>query len=247
MRATLLEMYLRDQNIHLGSSLSAIEILATVVFKHLRRSGDPVDRDWLVLSKGHAAPALYAALVEEGLVSRGEVERIGDVEGILQGHPETWIPGVDASTGSLGQGFSFAVGVAMGIKMAGGSGRVFVIMGDGEQDEGEVWEAMTHAAARRLDNLFVIVDHNGFQLDGPVEEVRPKDYLPYVWRSVGWRVIMCDGHSIQSLDKALSDALRGGPAAIFARTVRGKGVPGIENTKVQKPGVDLVRKVLVDA
>jgi len=241
-------MYLRDQSLHLGSSLSSIEILATLMFKYLRRSGDPVNRDWLILSKGHAAPALYAALAEAGLIPLRELERIHEVSSILQGHPEVGTPGVDMSTGSLGQGFSFAVGVAMGIKMRGGSGRVYVVMGDGEQDEGEVWEAMTHAATKKLDNLVVIVDSNGFQLDGSTEDIKPKHYLPYVWRVVGWKVIMCDGHSIASLDRAIGEALSSNmPTAIFAKTIRGRGVVEIENTKIQKPGADVVKRAIFNA
>jgi len=248
IRNHILNMYLRDQSLHLGSSLSSVEILAVLMFKYLRRAGDPINRDWLILSKGHAAPALYAALAEAGLIPVKELEKIHDITSMLQGHPEVGIPGVDMSTGSLGQGLSFGVGVAMGIKIRGGSGRVYVVMGDGEQDEGEVWEAMTHAAARKLDNLVVIVDNNGFQLDGSTEDIKPKHYLPYVWRIVGWKVIMCDGHSIASLDRAISEALSSNmPTAIFARTVRGKGVAEIENTKIQKPGVDIVKRAILNA
>lgn len=248
IRRHVLNMYLKDQSLHLGSSLSSVEILTVVMFKYLRRRPDPIDRDWLILSKGHAAPALYAALAEAGLISHSELEKINDISSILQGHPEISIPGVDMSTGSLGQGLSFGVGVATGIKSRGGSGRVYVIMGDGEQDEGEVWEAMTHAVARRLDNLVVIVDDNGFQLDGPTDDIKSKRHLPYIWRLLGWRVAMCDGHSIQSLDKAIGEAIQSRmPTAIFAKTVRGRGVPEIENTKIQRPGVDAVKRAVLDA
>ncbi|PWV36413.1 MAG: transketolase [Desulfurococcaceae archaeon] len=193
IRKHILRMYLNDQSLHLGSSLSSVEILTTVVFKYLRRTGDPINRDWLILSKGHAAPALYAALAEAGLIPFEELERIHSINSILQGHPEISIPGVDMSTGSLGQGLSFGVGVATAIKIHGGSGRVYVIMGDGEQDEGEVWEAMTHAAS-------------------------------------------------------ISDAINSkAPTIIFAKTVRGKGVVEIENTKSQKPGVEVVKRALINA
>jgi transketolase len=248
IRSHVLSMYLKDQSLHLGSSLSSVEILSLLIFKYIRRSSDPINRDWLILSKGHAAPTLYAALAESGFISFKELEKIHDISSILQGHPEISIPGVDMSTGSLGQGLSFGVGLAMGIKIRGGSGKVYVVMGDGEQDEGEVWEAMTHAAARKLDNLVVVIDNNGFQLDGSTEDIKPKHYLPYVWRVVGWKVLICDGHSIASLDRAISEALSSNmPTAIFAKTIRGKGVVEIENTKIQKPGVDIVRRAILNA
>jgi transketolase len=248
IRNHVLNMHLHDQTLHLGSSLSSVEILAILMFKYLRRSSDPINRDWLILSKGHAAPTLYAALAESGLISIKELEKIHDISSILQGHPEISVPGVDMSTGSLGQGLSFGVGIATGIKVRSGRGRVYVVMGDGEQDEGEVWEAITHAATRKLDNLVVIVDNNGFQLDGSTEDIKPKHYLPYVWRIVGWKVIMCDGHSIASLDRAINEALSSNmPTAIFAKTIRGKGVVEIENTKIQKPGVDSVKRAILNA
>jgi len=211
------------------------------MLKYIKRSDCDLNRDWLILSKGHAAPTLYAILAECGFIPINELEMIHDISSILQGHPEISIPGIDMSTGSLGQGLSFGVGIAKGIKLRGGKGRVYVVMGDGEQDEGEVWEAMTNAVAQKLDNLIVIIDNNGFQLDGPVEKIKPKHYMPAVWETVGWKVILCDGHSIFSLDKAVSEALSCNmPAIIFARTIRGKGIAEIENTKIQKPGVDIV-------
>ncbi|MFP3226587.1 MAG: 1-deoxy-D-xylulose-5-phosphate synthase N-terminal domain-containing protein, partial [Sulfolobaceae archaeon] len=193
-RKNVIRMLFYDQTIHVGSSLSSIEILTTLIFRYLRESKDPINKDWLILSKGHAAPALYAVLAEKGYISEDELWKIQDISGILQGHPEIFIPGVDMATGSLGQGLSFGIGVAQGIKMRGGSGRVFVIMGDGEQDEGEVWEAMTHAVARKLDNLIAFIEINGFQLDESTANVKPKDFLPEVWKAVGWKTLHCDGH-----------------------------------------------------
>lgn len=248
VRRQVFKMYLKEPSIHLGSSLSCVEILTLLAFKYVRRSDDPINRDWLILSKGHAAPTLYAVLAVLGLLPRQELENIGDVRSPLQGHPEVSIPGVDMSTGSLGQGLSFAVGVAVAIKMRRGLGRVFVVMGDGEQDEGEVWEAMTHAVVRELDNLVVVVDYNGFQLEGPTEYIKPKHYLPYVWRVVGWKVIMCDGHNIAALDRALSEAVSSNmPTVIFAKTVRSKGIPEFENTAIQRPNHDVVRRIVFDA
>lgn len=208
-----------EKHIHLGSSLSCLDILTTLFVTYVRRDASPIDRDWVILSKGHAAPAYYAVLAELGLIEKEELININDLRSTLQNHPEVGIPGVDASTGSLAQGISFAVGVAAWIRHRGGRGRVFVIMGDGEQDEGQVWEAMTHAAALNLNNIVVIVDWNGCQLDGKTEEVKPKWYLPLVWRVVGWRVLWADGHDVVSLVTALEEALESDrPTVIFAKT-----------------------------
>lgn len=247
-RKNVIKMLFYDQSIHVGSSLSSIEILTTLIFRYIRNHSNLVDKDWLILSKGHAAPALYAVLAEKGYINEDELWRIQDISGLLQGHPEIFIPGVDMSTGSLGQGLSFGIGVATGIKMSGGSGRVYVIMGDGEQDEGEVWEAMTHAVVRNLDNLIAFIEMNNFQLDGPTDEIKPKHFLPKVWEAVGWKVLSCDGHDFISISNAIDEALKAGkPAVIFANTVRGKGFPAIENTKKQRSSPDDARKSLLNA
>lgn len=247
-RKNVIKMQFYDHSIHVGSSLSSIEILTTLIFRYIRDSEDKVNKDWLILSKGHAAPALYAVLAEKGLIKEEELWKIQSIDGLLQGHPEIYIPGVDMSTGSLGQGLSFGIGVATGIKMVGGKGRVFVIMGDGEQDEGEVWEAMTHAVVRKLDNLIAFIEVNGFQLDASVAEVKPKDFLPDVWRTVGWNTLSCDGHDIKSIIDAVEEALKARkPSVIFAKTVRGKGFPPIENSKRQRATPDVARQYLLDA
>ena len=247
-RKNVIRMLFYDQTIHVGSSLSSIEILTTLIFRYLRESKDPINKDWLILSKGHAAPALYAVLAEKGYISEDELWKIQDISGILQGHPEIFIPGVDMATGSLGQGLSFGIGVAQGIKMRGGSGRVFVIMGDGEQDEGEVWEAMTHAVARKLDNLIAFIEINGFQLDDSTANVKPKDFLPEVWKAVGWKTLHCDGHDFGSIIGAVEEALKAkSPVVIFAKTVRGKDFPPIENSKRQRSTPDDARKYLLNA
>ena len=218
-RKTLLLIHQHEKHIHLGSSLSALDIIAVIVSKFLKRDGSKIDRDWLVLSKGHAAPALYAVLAELGIIDREELMNINSAHSILQNHPDIVIPFVDVATGSLGQGISFAVGAAAWIKLRGGRGRVFVIVGDGEQDEGQVWEAITHAAALKLNNLIVIVDANGMQLDGVTEAVKPKSYMPFVWKAIGWRVLWCDGHDIASIVIAVEEALESDrPVVIFART-----------------------------
>ncbi len=247
-RKNVIKMLFYDQTIHVGSSLSSIEILATLIFKYIRNDSTIVNKDWLILSKGHAAPALYALLAEKGYIKEEELWRIQDVAGLLQGHPEVFIPGVDMSTGSLGQGLSFGIGVATGIKMSGGNGRVYVIMGDGEQDEGEVWEAMTHAVVRNLDNLIAFVEMNKFQLDGSTDEIKPKNYLPKVWEEVGWKVLNCDGHDFISISSALEEAFKANkPVVIFANTIRGKGFAQIENTKKQRSSPDDARKYLLNA
>lgn len=220
-RKNLLKMYQHDKHIHIDSSLSSLEIIATLQLLK-KPSTNPVDRDWLILSKGHAAPALYATLAELGIIPKAELTRINSIDSILQNHPELGIPGVDVSTGSLAQGLSIGVGIATWIKSAGGGGRVFVVMGDGELDEGQVWEAITHAAVLKLNNLIVIVDWNGYQHDGSVKEIKPKDYIPLVWRAIGWKVLWANGHDVVSLMIALESALNSeSPVVIFAETKEG--------------------------
>jgi len=247
-RKNVIKMLFYDQTLHVGSSLSSIEIITLLMFKYLRFGRDPLNRDYFILSKGHAAPALYAVMAEKGFIPEDELWKIQDISSILQGHPEIFIPGVDMATGSLGQGLSFGIGIATGIKMRGGSGRVFVDMGDGEHDEGEVWEAITHAVTRKLDNLIAIVEVNNFQLDDSVDNVKPKGYLPKVYEAVGWAVFEADGHDFVSLSEALEEALKARrPSVIFARTVRGKGFPPIENTRKQRSSPDDARKHLINA
>ncbi|MCQ4407377.1 MAG: 1-deoxy-D-xylulose-5-phosphate synthase N-terminal domain-containing protein, partial [Sulfolobaceae archaeon] len=207
-RKNVIKMLFYDQTLHVGSSLSSIEIITLLMFKYLRFGRDPLNRDYFILSKGHAAPALYAVMAEKGFIPEDELWKIQDISSILQGHPEIFIPGVDMATGSLGQGLSFGIGIATGIKMRGGTGRVFVDMGDGEHDEGEVWEAITHAVTRKLDNLIAIVEVNNFQLDDSVDNVKPKGYLPKVYEAVGWAVFEADGHDFVSLSEALEEALK---------------------------------------
>ncbi|WP_126449165.1 transketolase [Sulfodiicoccus acidiphilus] len=247
-RKNVIRMLFYDQSIHVGSSLSSIEILTTLVFKYQRMAESHLDRDWLILSKGHAAPALYAVLAEKGVIKESELWKIQSIDGVLQGHPETFIPGVDMSTGSLGQGLSFGLGVAKGIKMSGRNGRVFVIMGDGEQDEGQVWESFTQKVARELDNILVFIELNGFQLDGDVESIKPKAFLQAVWRDAGWNTLSCDGHDFASIVAAIEEAQKArAPTVIFASTLRGKGFKPIENSKYQRSSPDDARKFLINA
>ncbi|BCU67183.1 transketolase [Sulfolobales archaeon HS-7] len=244
-RKNVIKMQLYDQSIHAGSALSSIEVLATLLFRYRNDCNELVNRNWIILSKGHAAPALYAILAELAYFSEEELWKIGSVNAILQGHPETFIPGVDMSTGSLGQGLSFGAGIAASIKMMNGMGRVFVVMGDGETDEGQVWEAATHVVTRNLNNLTVIIEVNGIQLDGRTDEIKPKTRLGKVWEAIGWNVIECDGHDVAQISKAIDRALDSqNPTVILARTVRGKGFEPIENTKKQRVSPDIARKFI---
>ncbi|MEM4519232.1 MAG: 1-deoxy-D-xylulose-5-phosphate synthase N-terminal domain-containing protein [Sulfolobales archaeon] len=235
IRKLLIEIHQYEKNLHMGSSLSCVEILTVLLKRYIRLGSEPINKDWLILSKGHAAPALYALLADIGLIHYTELIKMQSLDSRLQGHPDIMIPGVDMSTGSLGQGLSFGIGVASWVKSRGGSGRVYVVMGDGEQDEGEVWEAMTDAVYRGLDNLVVIVDANGYQLDGKISEIKPKHFMPLVWKTVGWEVFLCEGHNVVSIISALDSAIKAQkPAVIFALTIRGKGIKQLENTSIQR-------------
>ena len=219
---------------HLGGSLSICDTLAYLYRRVLRL--DPAaprweDRDRLVLSKGHASPALYAALAETGFFPREELKRFRKLGGILQGHPDMKrIPGVDMTTGSLGQGISAAVGMAIAGKITGKPYRVFAILGDGELQEGQVWEAAMLAAHRDLDNLTAIVDNNGLQIDGPVEKVNSPYPIDEKFRAFGWETFTADAHSFPSLEGAFAQAaaVTGKPAVIIQRSIKGKGVSFME-------------------
>ncbi len=219
---------------HLGGSLSICDTLAYLYRRVLRL--DPAtprweDRDRLVLSKGHASPALYAALAETGFFPWEELKRFRKLGGILQGHPDMKrIPGVDMTTGSLGQGISAAVGMAIAGKITGKPYRVFAILGDGELQEGQVWEAAMLAAHRDLDNLTAIVDNNGLQIDGPVEKVNSPYPIDEKFRAFGWETFTADAHSFPSLEGAFAQAaaVTGKPAVIIQRSIKGKGVSFME-------------------
>ncbi|MEB2792998.1 MAG: hypothetical protein G5Z42_04830 [Caldisphaeraceae archaeon] len=218
-KKTLKEMSKYDEHIHLESSLSSLKAISTIILGYWRDSDNPIDRDWFILSKGHAAPALYAVLAEVGLLDKKELFNINKVWSPIQNHPDLSIPFVGMTSGSLAQGLSFSLGISAWIKMKNGKGRVFTLMGDGEQDEGQVWEAITYAPVMRLGNLTVIVDLNRRQLDGSVHEIKPKDYMPLVWKAVGWNVIFCDGHNVRSIAHALENALASSlPSVVFAET-----------------------------
>ncbi|WP_274948132.1 transketolase [Mogibacterium diversum] len=220
---------------HPGGSLSSADILATLYFGELNidpKNPKMADRDKFVLSKGHAVPALYAALGERGFYEVSEMMTLRQVGSKFQGHPNmNKVPGIEMSTGSLGQGFSAAVGMAIAGKIDKNPGRVYALTGDGELQEGIVWEAAMQAAHRKLDNLVAIVDLNGLQIDGKISDVKCVCPVDEKFRSFGWNVISVDGHNFEELTTAFSEAKssKGVPTAIIAHTHKGKGVSFMED------------------
>ena len=220
---------------HPGGSLSIAEIMSYLYLKELRVDPkDPKnpDRDRFVLSKGHCAPALYAALALRGFFPMEEMKGLRHIDSMLQGHPDmNGIPGVDMSTGSLGLGISAACGMALAGKTDGKDYRVYTVVGDGESEEGQVWEAAMFAAHYKLDNLCVILDWNGLQIDGPVAEVMNPTPHDKKFEAFGFHVISVDAHDLEALDRAFAEAktVKGKPTAIIAKSVKGKGVSFMEN------------------
>ncbi|MBQ3389798.1 MAG: transketolase [Firmicutes bacterium] len=220
---------------HPGGSLSATDILATLYFYKMNvNPADPdmENRDKFVLSKGHAAPALYAALGRKGYFDVNEMYSLRKIGSVFQGHPDMKkIPGVEMSTGSLGQGFSTAVGMALAGKLDGRKSKVYVLLGDGEIQEGIVWEAAMSAAHYKLDNLVAILDNNGLQIDGRNDDVMQVEPIYEKFESFGWEVMEADGHDIEELAEKLDEAddVEGKPVMIIARTVKGKGVSFMED------------------
>ena len=234
IRRDVIEMTYHAQSGHPGGSCSIADVMAYLYFHRMRYDvKDPKSqkRDRLVLSKGHAAPAWYAALAEAGFFPREEMLHLREIGHLLQGHPCVHIPGVDATTGSLGFGLSIGVGMAVGAKMAGGEVKVHVIVGDGEQGEGQIWEAAMAAPNLHLDNLTVILDRNRYQNDGATEEIMPLEPLADKWRAFKWNVVEIDGHDFEQIAAALDKAktVKGKPTAILAKTVKGKGVSFMED------------------
>lgn len=220
---------------HPGGSLSIADILTVLYFNQMNiDETKPQDksRDRLVLSKGHCAPALYSTLAERGFFEKEKLKTLRNINGNLQGHPDmNKIPGVDMTTGSLGQGLSAANGMAMASKMGGEGIRVYCICGDGEIEEGQIWEAAMSASHYKLDNLCLIIDNNNLQIDGNVDKVMNIYPIDEKLKSFGFEVIEVDGHNIQELINAFSYAkkVKGKPTAIIANTIKGKGVSFMEN------------------
>ncbi len=219
---------------HPGGSLGIADILAYLYFEEMnvdpKNPKDP-DRDRFVLSKGHTSPALYAALAERGFFPKEDLKTFRHKDSYLQGHPDMkHIPGVDMSTGSLGLGISAACGMALSAKISEKKYRVWTILGDGESEEGQVWEAAMFAAHYGLNNLCAFVDFNGLQIDGPVTEVMNPTPLDKKFEAFGWNVITIDGHDFDQIEKAVNAAKTSSkPTAVIAKTIKGKGVSYMEN------------------
>ncbi len=235
IRVWSIKMIYRAQSGHPGGALSAADILAVLYFHEMRvdpKNPEWPDRDRFVLSKGHASAAYYAALAMRGFFPEEDLLTFRDVNSYLQGHPSLMVPGVDMCTGSLGQGLSAGIGMALAGKMDKKDYRVYVLLGDGEIEEGNVWEAAMTAATRKLDNLVAIVDRNKIQLDDFTDRMVELDPLEEKWRGFGWRVISINGHDVTQIIRALDEArkTKGRPTVIIAHTVKGKGVSYMENT-----------------
>jgi transketolase len=235
VRKHIIEMLYRAKSGHPGGSLSAVDALIALYFVHMnhdpKKPTNP-NRDRFILSKGHAAPALYAVLAEAGYFNVKELKNLRTVGCILQGHPVcTCAPGVEASTGSLGHGLSFAIGVALAGKLDKKDYHVYAMLGDGETNEGQVWEAAAVAAHYKLDNLIAMIDRNFLQIDGNTEDVLKLESVYDRWRSFGWNVIETDGHDIKKIVKALKEAVahKRQPTMIILNTTKGKGVSFMEN------------------
>ena len=232
MRADIVRMIAEAGSGHPGGSLSCADILAALYFggvlEHDPRNPQWEGRDRFILAKGHAAPALYAVLAQAGYFPREELATLRKLGSRLQGHPDSnQVPGVEVSTGSLGQGLSVAAGAAAGLKLDGAPQTVFALLGDGECQEGQVWEAAMFAAHRNLDNLVAIVDHNHLQIDGAVEDVCSLSSLVAKFEAFGWQVYTCDGNDMEAVLDTLASAKAsrcGKPKVIVAETVKGKGV-----------------------
>jgi len=235
IRQDIIKMLGKAGSGHTGGSLSAADIVSCLYFWEMNidpQKPRQEDRDRFVLSKGHAAPVLYAALAAKGYFPGEELERLRKLGSPLQGHPDMRkVPGVEASTGSLGQGISWAVGMALAGKMDSRDYRVYALLGDGEIEEGLVWEALMAAHHYRLDNLVAFLDHNGLQIDGPICEVMSPEPVADKFRAFGWQTLVIDGHDPRQIMEALAAArsTKGRPTAIIADTVKGKGCSFMEN------------------
>ncbi len=249
LRIEILKMLTEAGSGHTGGSLSAADIATALYFYKMRHNPkDPKwkERDRFILSKGHAAPLLYAALALSGYFDKQLLKTLRKLGSPLQGHPcSKMLPGVEISTGSLGQGLSVANGIAMGLKLDGSSSRVYCLLGDGEIQEGQVWEAAMTAAHYRLDNLCAIIDNNGLQIDGHCTDIMSIEPIVNKWEAFGWHVIDINGHDMKAILDAFDEAERVKlkPTMIVARTVKGKGVSFFEG-KVQYHGIAPTREEL---
>ena len=233
IRRHVLNMIYEAGSGHPGGSLSCVDILTTLYFHTMHH--DPsrpkwIERDRFILSKGHAAPALYATLAESGYFPLEELPGLRKLGSMLQGHPDSKVPGVEFSSGSLGQGLSIASGVALAGKLDGKTHRIYTLLGDGESDEGQVWEAAMLASHYKLDNLTAIVDRNGLQIDGLTEKIMRLEPIAGKWKAFGWHTIEIDGNKIEEIAASIDEAnkIQGRPTVIIAHTFKGKGISFME-------------------
>lgn len=234
VRMGIIEGVFNAKSGHPGGSLSIADTLTYLYFAKMNvypDNPDLDDRDRLILSKGHCAPALYSVLAQKGFFPAEELKSLRHIGALLQGHPCIHIPGVDMSSGSLGQGISVACGMALAGKISSNPYKVYTILGDGEIEEGQVWEAAMFAAHNKLDNLVAIVDNNGLQIDGKIDDVCSPYPIVDKFRAFGWHVIEMDAHDFESIDKAFNEAenITNQPVAIVQKSVKGKGVSFMEN------------------
>ena len=234
LRKTILEMLAEAGSGHPGGSLSPVEIVAALyyhVMQHDPEKPSWVQRDRFLLSKGHGAPLLYAVLADSGYFSKTELKTLRKINSNLQGHPDmNKLPGIEITAGSLGIGLSMGVGMALGLKMDSIPRQVFVLLGDGEVQEGQIWEAAMTAAKYRLGNLVAILDRNGLQLDGPTERIMPIEPIAMKFRAFNWHVIEIGGYDLREILEAFSEAesITTRPSIIIAYTIKGKGIPYME-------------------
>ncbi len=233
MRKSIVEMVHSASSGHPGGSLSSVELVSYLYFKEMNiDDANDENRDRFILSKGHAAPVLYAALAEKGFIEKSSLVTLRQIDSKLQGHPDMKkIKGVEVSTGSLGQGLSIANGMAMGLKVDNKDNKIFVLLGDGELQEGMVWEAAMFAGHNKLDNVTAIIDFNGLQIDGKNDEVVRVEPLDEKWHAFGWHVIKIDGHDYNQIERAFEESKKivDKPVVIIAKTIKGKGVSFMEN------------------
>ncbi len=235
IRRNIVKMIAEAKSGHPGGSLSAVEILVTLYFdvmKHDPNNPQWADRDRFILSKGHAAPVLYSVFAECGYTPENELMTLRKLGSIYQGHPDKrFLPALEASTGSLGQGLSIGLGMALAARLDQKDYRTYVLLGDGEIQEGQIWEAAMFGAFHKVDNLVAIVDYNKIQLDGFVKDIMDLEPLAAKWEGFGWHTIVLDGHDIPALQKAFAEAAttKGKPTVLIANTIKGKGVSFMEN------------------
>ena len=233
VRKNIVRMTCAAQSGHPGGSLSAVEILVSLYFNEMKINEENVNdvcRDKFVLSKGHASPVLYSVLKEKGFISQEDLMTFRKIDSEIQGHPNMSIKGVDMSTGSLGQGFSCAMGIALASKIRKDGATIYTIIGDGESQEGQIWEAAMFGAQQKLSNVIAFTDYNNMQIDGDVSDICDIADLGAKWRAFGWHTIeLEDGHDLAAIDAAITEAKQADkPSMIILNTVKGKGVKFIE-------------------